>query len=74
MKMVPLFFSTVIIIFMFLFQWPKININQKKEKAAFITLSLLGWLLINFLFIFPNAPGPTEFIDFMYKPLGRLLE
>jgi multisubunit Na+/H+ antiporter MnhB subunit len=74
MRMVPLFFSTVIIIFMFLFQWPKININQKKEKAAFITLTILGWLLINFLFIFPNTPGPTEFIDFMYKPLGRLLE
>lgn len=74
MKVVPLFISTLIIACMFLFQWPKLNQNQKKEKAAFITLTLFGWLLINFLFIFPNTPGPTEFIDFMYKPLGRLLE
>jgi hypothetical protein len=70
----PFFISTIIVICMFLFQWPKITREQKKEKAAFITLSIFGWLLINFLFIFPNTPGPTELIEFIYKPLGRLLE
>jgi hypothetical protein len=70
----PLFMSTIIVICMFLFQWPKITKEQKKEKAAFITLTVLGWVLINFLFIFPNTPGPTELISLMFKPLGRLLE
>jgi multisubunit Na+/H+ antiporter MnhB subunit len=74
MRFGPFFGSTIIVICMILFQWPKLNHDQKKEKTAFIVLTGLGWLLINFLFIFPNTPGPTEIIDFLYKPLGKLLE
>jgi hypothetical protein len=69
-----LFGSTFIVFCMTLFQWPKLNSNQKKEKAAFITLSILGWMLMNLLFTFPYIPGPTEVIDSIFKPLGKLLE
>jgi hypothetical protein len=74
MKWGPLFGSLFIVLCMTLFQWTKINHNQKKEKAAFITLTILGWLLINLLFTFPDIPGPTQMIDSIYKPLGKLLE
>lgn len=48
--------------------------NQKREKAAFISLSILGWSLAIFLIIFPDIPGPTQMIDWIYKPFGKLLE
>ncbi|MCM3114249.1 hypothetical protein M3610_02940 [Neobacillus sp. MER 74] len=74
MRWGPLFGSTFIVLCMTLFQWKKLNRNQKKEKAAFVSLTILGWLLMNLLFTFPNIPGPTEMIDSIYKPLGNLLE
>jgi hypothetical protein len=68
------FGSTLIVVCMTLFQWPKMNQNQKKEKTAFVTLTLLGWALMNLLLAYPNISGPTEWIDSIYKPLGRFLE
>jgi hypothetical protein len=70
----PVFGSTLIVICMTLYQLPKINQNQKKEKAAFITLSIIGWLLAIMLIFFPKNPGPSEWIDILYKPLGKILE
>ena len=74
MRWGPLFGSTFIVLCMILFQWKKMTQNQKKEKVAFITLTILGWLLMNLLFTFPNIPGPTEMVDSIYKPLGKMLE
>lgn len=74
MRIGPILGSMIIVILMILFQWPKINPNQKKEKAVFITFTILGWLLINIMFIYPNIPGPSQLIDYLYKPLGKLLE
>lgn len=74
MRWGPLFGSTIILLCMIFSQWPKIKNNQKKEKAAFMALTIFGWLLINFLFIYPDMPSPTKLIDFMYKPLGKLIE
>jgi uncharacterized membrane protein len=64
------FFAVCIV----LFQWPKIKPRQKKEKAALISLTLLGWLLSCLLVWFPEMPGPGQWIDTIYKPLGKLLE
>lgn len=48
--------------------------GQKKDKAAFITLSLIAWLLAGLMVFYPDMPGPTELVDMLFKPLGRLLE
>ncbi|WML44223.1 hypothetical protein [Neobacillus sp. PS3-40] len=74
MRWGPVISSSLIILFIVLYQWPKIKKEQKKEKGAFIILTAFGWLLATLLFLFPDLPGPTELIDFIFKPLGRLLE
>ncbi|MFS0815310.1 hypothetical protein [Peribacillus phoenicis] len=50
------------------------NKNQKKEKRAFVTLTMAGWLLAVLLVFFPDMPGPTHLMDMIFKPLGKLLE
>ncbi|HUC93883.1 MAG TPA: hypothetical protein VMS09_18025 [Paenibacillus sp.] len=48
--------------------------KAKKEKAAFLTLAGMGWMLAVTLIINPDMPGPTQIIDAIYRPLGMLLE
>jgi predicted permease len=74
MRWGSLLLSTLTIFFIIFFQWPKIKKNQKKEKIIFIFMSVFGWLLAVTLILFPDLPGPTQIIDFTFKPLGRLLE
>lgn len=59
---------------MFLYEWPKINQNQKKEKMAYLCLMVMGWILAFILLFFPNTPGPTDLVELIYKPLGKMLE
>jgi multisubunit Na+/H+ antiporter MnhB subunit len=65
---------TFILALMVMYEWPKMNQKQKKERAAFVTLLTMGWFLAFILVFFPDIPGPTELIDAIYKPLGRMLE
>ncbi|MFK9093917.1 hypothetical protein [Bacillus salipaludis] len=74
MKWGPVFVSILIMIFMSLYQWPKLKKNKKREKAAFLSLLILGWALAILLIIFPDIPGPTQMIDWIYKPFGKILE
>ncbi|WP_423802539.1 hypothetical protein [Neobacillus sp. SAB-20_R2A] len=66
--------SIFIAIIMFLYQWPKLKKQQKKEKAAFLSLTCLGLLLAVLLILYPEMPGPTQLIDWIYKPFGKLIE
>lgn len=74
MKWGAVFVLTVIVALMFLYEWPQMNLKQKKEKAAFIGLAAMGWLLGVLLVFFPDLPGPTHLLDTLFKPLGKLLE
>jgi multisubunit Na+/H+ antiporter MnhB subunit len=65
---------SVMIFLLILFGSPGINKKQKKEKIAYITLFVIGWLLACMLILFPDTPGPTQVVDRMLKPLGKLLE
>jgi multisubunit Na+/H+ antiporter MnhB subunit len=66
--------TLVLVGFIFLYEWPRINRTQKKEKAVFIVLLSLGTILAIVLILNPDLPGPTQMIDYIYKPLGRMLE
>jgi multisubunit Na+/H+ antiporter MnhB subunit len=66
--------TLVLVAFIFLYEWPRINRTQKKEKAVFIVLLSLGTILAIVLIWNPDLPGPTQMIDYFYKPLGRMLE
>lgn len=74
MKWGAVFGLSVIVTFMFLFEWPTMNSKQKKEKAAFIGLAAMGWLLGVLLVFFPELPSPTDLFDTIFKPLGKILE
>lgn len=65
---------TVIVALMALYEWPRMNPSQKKEKRAFLILAAMGWILGVLLVFFPELPSPTKLIDTIYKPLGKMLE
>jgi multisubunit Na+/H+ antiporter MnhB subunit len=74
MNLASVFGITVVAILITLYEWPKMNKNQKKEKWTFVTLTIAGWLLAVLLVFFPDMPGPTHLIDMIFKPLGKLLQ
>ncbi|MEW9673440.1 hypothetical protein [Ammoniphilus sp. 3BR4] len=74
MKWGAVFGLSVLVACMVLFEWPKMNSNQKKEKATFIGLTAMGWLLGVLLVFFPDLPSPTDLFDTIFKPFGKLLE
>jgi multisubunit Na+/H+ antiporter MnhB subunit len=65
---------TVIVLLMILYEWPKINSNQKKEKVAFAAVAAIGTLLAILLIFIPDMPNPSQLVEWIYKPLGKLLE
>ncbi|HET7580792.1 MAG TPA: hypothetical protein VFK33_16055 [Bacillales bacterium] len=65
---------TVIILLMAIYEWPKMEKQQKKERKAFIILSGLGWLLGVYLIYFPHSNGPTQWVGKLYQPLTALLQ
>jgi len=65
---------TVCMVLIVLYEWPKMDRNQKKVKAAFVTITAMGWLLAILLLFFPDMPGPTQMIEKLFKPLGKMLE
>lgn len=74
MKWAAIIGVSLIVLLMALYEWPKMNRNQKKEKAAFVIISALGWLNVVLLIFNPEMPGTRRIIEVIYKPLGKLLE
>lgn len=64
---------TVVSVLIVLFEWPKINQGRKKEKAALLVFTVIGWGLWLLLIYFPDLPGPTHFVQYLLRPLGRML-
>lgn len=57
-----------------LYEWPKINKDQKKEKRTFVIITVGSIVLATLLVYFPEMPGPTQIVEGIFKPLGKLLE
>ncbi|MBP3039690.1 hypothetical protein J9303_09345 [Bacillaceae bacterium Marseille-Q3522] len=70
MKWISVLGITILIVIFTFYEWPKMN--QKKEKAAFLTLTIFGWMLSIVLIFFPNIPGPTQLIAYLFKPFGKI--
>ncbi|MFD0711598.1 hypothetical protein [Paenibacillus sp. GCM10027626] len=64
--------ATIIILLIFWFEWPRIKQNPPKDKAAFVVLLLIGWVLSMFDLL--HLPGPTTLLNAIFKPLARMLE
>ncbi|TMN23231.1 hypothetical protein FH966_10130 [Lentibacillus cibarius] len=57
-----------------LYEWPKIEKEQKREKKVFVVLTTGSVILGIVLVYFPDMPGPTQLVEAIFKPLGKLLE
>lgn len=65
---------TALVAAMVLYEWPKIEPSLKKERAAFVVLTALGWLLGMVLIFKPDLPGPSHLIDWVFHPVVRHIE
>ncbi|MEK3725008.1 hypothetical protein [Paenibacillus sp. FSL H8-0034] len=54
-------------------EWGKLR-QQTKDKWAFLWIIAIGWILAIVLIVKTGLPGPTQFIESVYKPLGELLK
>ena len=64
---------TLVVVFILLYEWPKINRNQKKEKVVFICLTATGWLLAVLIIFFPDIPNPTQLVEKIFQPISKLI-
>lgn len=64
--------TTVIVVLIILYQLPRMKQKPKKDKMAFFTLLLIGWILS--MFDLPHLGGPTAWIETLFSPFGRFLE
>ncbi|MEK4358388.1 hypothetical protein NYE48_15170 [Paenibacillus sp. FSL M7-1455] len=63
---------TLLVLLMFFYEYPRFRPENKKEKAAFTVLASAGWALAIALMWFPRLPGPTEFINYVTKPIWNI--
>ncbi len=59
---------------MVLHDWRSMPSYTKREKMAYCALTGLGAILAILLVIDPQMPGPTQWLDVIYKPLVDLME
>jgi multisubunit Na+/H+ antiporter MnhB subunit len=71
MKWADVLGITAVLVFMTLYEWPKMKKQKKREKFAFAAITMLGGILAFLLIFYPDMPGPTQWIDAIYKPLGK---
>jgi multisubunit Na+/H+ antiporter MnhB subunit len=71
MKWTAVLEITAVLVLMTLYEWPKMKGQMKREKIAFSALTILGGALAFLLVFYPEMPGPTQWIDAIYKPLGK---
>lgn len=63
---------TITVIVIFWLEWRKLKQNPKRDRAAFVTLLILIWLMSMMDII--NMPGPNRMLAFIFKPLMGLVQ
>ncbi|WP_445487806.1 hypothetical protein [Niallia sp. 03133] len=58
----------------FLYEWPKIEKTEKKERWTFIVLTASSGMLAIILLLYPTIPGPSQFVYALFKPLSGILK
>lgn len=57
-----------------LFEWPKFNQDEKKEKVAFLSILSIAFVLCSLLIMYPDMKGPTDLTFQIFSPFFPLLE
>jgi len=66
--------SIVVVVLIFLLELPRFRRAEKKEKATFLVLLALGMALAVVLLYFPDVPGPTQLVHYIFEPLARVFK
>lgn len=74
MKWAAILGTTAVLVFMTIWEWPKMEVHMKREKLVFVALTILGWVLAVLLVFYPDLPGPTQWLDAIYERLGNFLK
>ena len=72
MKWLLLWGVTISVLLITRFEWPKLKAKPVRDKAVFISLLLLVWILS--MLDLPSMPGPTTLLLFIFKPFRGLVE
>ncbi|MBB6283230.1 hypothetical protein [Geobacillus subterraneus] len=56
------------------YEWSRLEREQRKERAAVAILLGLGMILAVLLIINPELPGPTQLVNALFRPLGKIME
>jgi multisubunit Na+/H+ antiporter MnhB subunit len=64
---------TVVVIAIVFYEWRGLRAKPKREKAAFAAVAAMGWGLAMLLIFFPRTPSPTQWVEAIYEPLGKLI-
>lgn len=73
MKLVSILGITLFVAVMALMEWPKFR-HLHREKMAFATFSVIGYILAVLLVLYPDLPGTTQMFSVIYKPFEKILE
>lgn len=65
---------TLFVLAMILYEKPRMSQYTAKEKAVFALLLAFGWGLTLLLVLYPEVPGPTQLVEAVFKPFGKLLK
>ncbi|MGW9528352.1 hypothetical protein ACWHAM_11445 [Paenibacillus terrae] len=63
---------TISVLLIIRLEWPKLKVKPIRDKAVFVSLLLLVWILS--MLDLPNTPGPTTVLMFIFKPFRGLVE
>lgn len=68
-------FDSVTILLILVFEKSFLKKTKNKgEKFVFLGFLFIGFVISLLLTIYPNLPGPSEWIESIFQPLGRRLE
>jgi hypothetical protein len=62
--------TTIIIAAIVAYEWPKMKLYPSKDKASFIVLLSLGWILAQFDLQY--MAGPVTMLESIFKPVSKL--
>ncbi|MEK3734245.1 MULTISPECIES: hypothetical protein [Paenibacillus] len=73
MKVVYIVGITFLVLLMFIYQWPRIQSGERREKAAFAALTVMGWGIATMYIMFPTMTSPAKIIDFLLVQLRNIV-
>jgi hypothetical protein len=63
---------TLLVLLIILFELPALRQKPLRDKIAFFSLLLCGWVLAQF--DLPNMAGPVTWLNELFKPWGNLMK